>query len=89
MSSVSGIKTRGESSRVNPRILLRLLLRSQNIENLKAKGSGESLAIRHDSHLFFLKLVSCTVGSRELEQSHLCPRSILCGPDRPDHLKYR
>lgn len=53
MSSVSGIKTRGESSRVNPRILLRLLLRSQNIENLKAKGSGESLAIRHDSHLFF------------------------------------
>lgn len=56
MSSVSGIKTRGESSRVNPRILLRLLLRSQNIENLKAKGSGESLAIRHDSHLFFFKV---------------------------------
>lgn len=88
MSSESGIKTRGESSRVNPRILLRLLLRSQNIENLKAKGSGESLAVRHDSHLF-LKLVSCTVGNRELEQSHLCARSILCGPDRPDHLKYR
>lgn len=41
----SGIKARGERCREDPRILLRPLLRSQDIEVLKAKGSGESLQL--------------------------------------------